>query len=288
MFLLSCANIQAMKHSIKHFSKKTVNKFLIQNGSKITSVSGFSFNKPLNLNKKLMSTSCQDVNNLVGNFDGLIIDEDHVNKDEFDDHKHYHDDHEPHEDDEPHELDNDGDTLNGIHPYNDEYEPALKRIALQDMPRLVTTNVFTDEEYLRLYDENVLSAFKSEEIMSKVYLVDGMPVGFINYSISQPLYQKLIQCDLGPNAVIEHFIVDKEFQGKGYGTQLMKDALEDCKNRLVNKVSFWTTSYSLDDYYCSFGFRVIRRTKLGETQYMLRFKSHPIKLLYNELIKKLN
>lgn len=64
----------------------------------------------------------------------------------------------------------------------------------------------------------------------------------------------------------------------------MKHALEDCKKQSVRCVSFWTTSYDLEKYYCSLGFQATRRTKLGEVRYELRLKPHPLKVLAKELV----
>lgn len=56
---------------------------------------------------------------------------------------------------------------NGIHDYRSEYEPELKRIALQEMPRLATTAVFTEEAYLYSYNTQIFPAFESDTTITK-------------------------------------------------------------------------------------------------------------------------
>lgn len=277
LVLFSAGDARSMKQLIKKKGPKFLTYHSVQNYSfpRFCSSQGRT---------SVNNAACNDLENddVIKKFEGMTL---KINKNNGNDYDSYddHDDHDPHE---PHEPDDDPE--NGIHPYKEEYEPELRKIALADAPRLATTNVFTQEEYERLYQENIAPAFRDEAVSSMVYLVDGKPVGFINYSFYMPFYQKLTQSDLGPDAILEHIAVDKEFRKHGYGAQLMRYVLDDCKKRNVNKVSFWTTSYAQDHFFSSFGFSVFRYTKLGETGYMLRLKEHPIKLLYCELKKKLN
>lgn len=180
------------------------------------------------------------------------------------------------------------DENQGIHDYNPERDESfIAAIAIKNISKL--TSDATKENELQMFELQVLSALNNERTISKVYLFDGKAVGFINYTIAQPLYTKLIPYSFGPHATIDHLAIDDEYQGNGFGTVLLKYALSDCENQSVACIKLKTTEHDFNNsglgkYYKKFGFTFSRGTKYSPeacTLYTKQLKPHPIILLSN-------
>lgn len=165
---------------------------------------------------------------------------------------------------------------------------SIAKIARENISRLIsiTTNL-TPEEYDKLLHEDILAPLEDEDIIRKTFLCDDIPVGFINYSFYQPWYNKFSCNCSGLNAAIHHLAIASEHQNKGYGTLLLKDALEDCHNRSVHTIILSTTSDELEKYYRSFGFRMKRCSKYtGATDWEKRLEAHPFSQCIKALVNK--
>ncbi|GEM_PF-1966445 len=171
---------------------------------------------------------------------------------------------------------------NGVYDYNAQrdYE-RIREIALEHMDRLASdynkNNADDQERFLEVEIDHLLHP--QNNLFNKVYLLDGKPVGYINYYIHRPWHRSLLPYEVGPNAVINHLAIDSKYQGGGYGTKLLKQALEDCAERNINRVTLSTTSYAdgLEKYYKKFGFNVIRESKYTGVQLLAqRLQPHPI------------
>lgn len=174
--------------------------------------------------------------------------------------------------------------INGIVPYVLEHEPAVKKIALEHMPRLVDTWTFTQEEYQKLYLSDVKPALEDTHCNPTVYICQGKPAGFITYSFSSPWYSKLFKHGI-LNAKIHHLAVDTTYKGQGYGSALLNHVLEDCKKKSVAKVSLVTTDPGLGSYYTRFGFDLVRQNKMAQAEYALRLKPHPAIFIAQSMLK---
>ncbi len=86
------------------------------------------------------------------------------------------------------------------------------------------------------------------KLIMKTYIIDGKPVGFINY------YEKELKV-----AQILFLIVHEEHRGKGYARKLMQYALNDLKKRgiLVARLNTRTDNTKARKLYESRGFKQI-------------------------------
>lgn len=139
----------------------------------------------------------------------------------------------------------------GVHPYEPIYKQKVSRIALDNIPLLVSTMNFSKEHYKELLDAQIVPTFTDRDCVARVYLKDEEPVGFITYSIQEPWHRLLLPYQPGPNAEIHHLAIDELHKRKGYASKLVRDALADCKAKSVNRVSLWTTGsgFDLEDFY---------------------------------------
>ena len=168
----------------------------------------------------------------------------------------------------------------GVRIYNTSHREKVLKIGLENITRLASTNVFTAEEYQRLVREQIAPSLETDTV--KVYVKHGQPVGFITYQITQPWYKKYVSLPYGPNAHINHLAIEDAQRKNGYGSALLKAALEDCKSQSVNRVTLWTTGngIQLESCYQRFGFNMIRETKVFfSRQYALRLNRHPAILM---------
>jgi GNAT superfamily N-acetyltransferase len=125
-----------------------------------------------------------------------------------------------------------------------------------------------------------MAVFKNTSIIKKVYLVDGKPVGFINYALYIPWHRLLLaHYNCGPNARILHLAVDVKNRNLGIGSQLLEQAVNDCKAQSVNCISLCTTTGAapqLETFYYRHGFRMLLKNRFNERQYIMRLKPHPL------------
>lgn len=172
-------------------------------------------------------------------------------------------------------------SINGVTNYCAERDSkSIEAIALEHKNRIASDFPDTEigkEAFLNTQVRPILH--NTEDLLNKVYLVDGKAVGYINYYLRHPWHRILLPFNVGPNAVINHLAVDSRYQNNGYGTALLNAALKDLSEKSVNKVSLTTTSWvsRLDKYYAKFNFFVVRESKSTGCQTLVcRLKPHPI------------
>lgn len=171
---------------------------------------------------------------------------------------------------------------NGVYDYDTQrdYEDITK-IVLEHMNQLASDyDENNPDDHARFLQEEMDHLLKPQEnLISKVYLLDGKPIGYINYFIKTPWHRSLLPYEVGPNAVINHLAIDSKYQNGGYGTKLLKHALEDLSEKNINRVTLSTTSHAdgLEKYYKKFGFDVIQESKYTGVQLLARrLQPHPI------------
>ena len=88
------------------------------------------------------------------------------------------------------------------------------------------------------------------------------------------------------NAHINLLAINDEHHGKGAGTALLNDALNDLENRSIHTVTLMTTYWTLENYYYKFGFTTVASSKYtGCTKFMKRLQPHPVSLIYSAIYK---
>lgn len=171
-------------------------------------------------------------------------------------------------------------------------ENSVAEIVLKNMVKLTSEVRFKEDlqtkklvpcNSLELLHERIMPAInKGSSTTTKVYLLNGKAVGFINYCI----YEPFIPSPFGPNAIINFLAVDDQYQGIGIGTALLEDALKDCQNQSVCYIELSTTGFTWFDgkplhyFYLKFGFSAIGDSRYtGVTKYKKRLKPHSIILI---------
>lgn len=201
----------------------------------------------------------------------------------------------------------DTNTKDGIYSYDPMYKEELIKIAIDNKARLLSLESTDEESNIRDCISQVTGELVKDaniDQQSKIYLKDGKVIGFINYRIEpNPWYTDFKELDApsylyhlqknhvyrgasffeaAPKAYISHLAIDEKYRGKGYGAALLENALNDCKDKGVSKITLKTTDWSdhrLDHFYKSFGFDTVGgcHKSNGYTQkYALRFKPHPL------------
>jgi len=79
---------------------------------------------------------------------------------------------------------------------------------------------------------------------------EGIPVGFINFTIRQTVLHR------SPSALIDELVVAREYQGKGVGKQLVLAAIEKCRHLGCCEVEVSTEKTNLEarKFYKKCGF----------------------------------
>jgi GNAT superfamily N-acetyltransferase len=182
-----------------------------------------------------------------------------------------------------------------IENYNaqrDEFH--VQQIALEQAHCLVNSRESNDPECI--WKNDVLAAFNDESIISKVYLFDGQAIGFVNYQIYDPWYQKALPKieGIGPVCNIIHLAVDREHQNRGVGSVLLQSVINDCEKKAANRIALCTIGRiqepKLIKFYTKFGFQI---TKIpcagspGDTGWTKRLGPHPVLVLAKKAIELL-
>lgn len=197
-------------------------------------------------------------------------------------------------------------TMHGICDYKPEHFEAVKKIAKANITALstirfgqrISTKGF-EKAIQNALEEDVLPAFEKAGYINKVYLVDGIPVGFINYVDTtipptffnthfEYLPESFKEYRDAPLGYIAHLAVDEEYQKNGYGTNLIEHALQDCESKSVNYVTLNITEERLIKYYKKFGFEVAAnpdpKSYSGSVWTLeKRFKPHPMAKLKKDV-----
>ncbi|MDO4940533.1 MAG: GNAT family N-acetyltransferase [Erysipelotrichaceae bacterium] len=119
-------------------------------------------------------------------------------------------------------------------------------------------------EYLALHHNEVSSNFKnsyprhSDEDRIKRFekeISDGTSKAFGCYENNQLVGAVKIDFD-GINGVVDYFVVLKQYQGKGYGKELMDRAIESFKERNIKNIELHVV-YGNDavNFYEKYGFK---------------------------------
>lgn len=153
----------------------------------------------------------------------------------------------------------------------------IKEIAMPVMGKLVHPNLTSED----VFDEQIQIRCKeaSEFYPSKVLVIDGLPVGFINYSITpskEPWYAHIVPFDVDQKeskAWINHLAVAQHEHKKGYATKLMDFTIEDCKHKGVDSIRLIINDEKLQNFYGRFGFEFTTRITSG---FGPRFSVEPI------------
>lgn len=165
-----------------------------------------------------------------------------------------------------------------IQSYNSPRDEAsVARIAMQHMYALTDLEPSDQvkEQYPKRLHDTILPALNDDAVTSKIYRLNDKTIGFINYRIDEP----------GPlwrDAMVNHLAIDNEYHGKGYGGELLSDALRDCHNQSVRCVALYTRWHDnkLPAFYSKFGFECTNESKYtGTSVWMKRLKPHPLVML---------
>ena len=167
------------------------------------------------------------------------------------------------------------DALCTITDYNRERdEKIVSNIASNYLPELMS-DVTPNSQHERL--QELMTTINGNENISKVYLLNNKPIGFINYYIAQPY----IRCLIAPHAHVNWLATDPAHQKKGIGSALLRDTLEECDKLSVSKITLKITDYSLEKYYDKFGFTCTYNSKsTGGQELTKRLQPYPEALLY--------
>lgn len=172
-----------------------------------------------------------------------------------------------------------------IRSYNHEHdEKIVTQIASQHLPQLMSDVTPNNKNELL---QDAMNMLNDDATISKVYVIDGKPIGFINYYIGKP-WIIANNLTIKSNAYINFLAIDDERRGKGAGTALLNDALDDLKNRSIHTITLITTDYDLENFYYKFGFNIVRSSKYtGCTQFMKRLQPHPIMQISSTIYEKI-
>lgn len=167
--------------------------------------------------------------------------------------------------------------IRGVQPYHPQHEKQVLAIAQANLTSLVSWAL--PEKSSEHLNSQIVRALQWESVTKKVYVLDGHAVGFIHYSIFDPWHRLITRYPFGPNATIHHLAIDLAHRKKGYASALLAAAIADCKTESVNRISLWTITSHLENFYRKNGFEAGRNSKLSEYNYYLRLKPHPAKVL---------
>jgi len=83
-----------------------------------------------------------------------------------------------------------------------------------------------------------------------VAATEGMPVGFINFTVRQTILHQ------NPSGLIDELVVAEEYRGKGVGKQLVQAAIEKCRRLGCCEVEVSTekTNVKAREFYKQCGF----------------------------------
>ena len=171
----------------------------------------------------------------------------------------------------------------GVHNYHPYHREAVYKIALSHVRGLVSFLAYKwhksgvpetacNNQVMCFFDVPNLNQGKNH---SKVYLKEGVPKGFINYSFKTPWYRALLNQQDGAVVKVHHMAVDNELRGQGIGTLLMDHVIEDCTNLSASKVELWST-FNNERFYHKTGFNQTHITRLAEVKFTKRLRPHPL------------
>jgi ribosomal protein S18 acetylase RimI-like enzyme len=176
-----------------------------------------------------------------------------------------------------------------IDDYQPTDEPVIEKIAKNYMFKLVNGNHFEWDEK-KAWEEEILNALESPNIISKVYRINGVAVGFISFYIKQPglLMSCMPALISGPKGYICHLAVSEDHQGKSVGRTLLDDALKACEEESVRCIELGTTGpYPAEDlkkFYKAAGFEIVdgragfgpSNTPYADTRWIKQIKPDPL------------
>ena len=167
--------------------------------------------------------------------------------------------------------------------YNRERdEKIVSNIASNYLPELMS-DVTPNSQHERL--QELMTTINGNENISKVYLLNNKPIGFINYYIAQPY----IRCLIAPHAHVNWLAIDDEHQDKGIGSALLRNTFDECDKLSVGKITLRITDWHLENYYHKFDFICTKRSKFtGVQELTKRLQPHPVILLYKAMLTWLN
>jgi GNAT superfamily N-acetyltransferase len=127
----------------------------------------------------------------------------------------------------------------------DEHFDDLYKLAQDNLDALISTGDFDSSE--DALDE-IMRSLDYPNTSTIVLLLNGKCIGFISYFIKLPIVQKFLfdynilnETGLVRSGYINAFAVEKKYQNQGYGTLLLKHALNICKKKSVSRVELRTT-----------------------------------------------
>ena len=91
---------------------------------------------------------------------------------------------------------------------------------------------------------------ESKKYITDVLRVNGQTVGFVNYCVHDPHFLTFY---LGRQALVHLIGIDKEHQGKGYGTRLLKHAMSALEQLQAPTI---TLSVKKDNNKGNFGYNI--------------------------------
>jgi ribosomal protein S18 acetylase RimI-like enzyme len=97
--------------------------------------------------------------------------------------------------------------------------PAIKKL----LAELVSAMDDTECIDIRIPTTTWERVLKDATLHFLVAVTEGIPVGFINFTVRQTILHR------SPSALIDELVVTKQYQGKGIGKQLVLATIEKCK-----------------------------------------------------------
>lgn len=146
--------------------------------------------------------------------------------------------------------------ISGIASYKEEYYPAVLKIAMDNLPRLVSLEPHEDSssryakrQQNKLFSSEVKPLLQAEHCI--VSLAADTPVAFLTRSTSH-WTPKTREKSIG---YIEHLATDSAWRKSGHGSKLMNYALEQFEKEGVRFVRVSVTDRGLLQFYYKFGFK---------------------------------
>lgn len=160
------------------------------------------------------------------------------------------------------------------------YDPLKDRLPIteivgKNLPRLqsLPRDAFFSEKEWKIHQYEALSALTVCKV--KVIRDQNTTVGYIAYHVIHSSY-------FGKMAKIEQLAVDSSYRGKGYGSILLKAAIQDLKENDCPDCIKLNYTYSeevskLEEFYIKHGFSILKQPFGRESGSMALSLTHPSK-----------
>ena len=125
-----------------------------------------------------------------------------------------------------------------------KFEPVTK----ENLWKVVALDAGDDEKYVKLNSHTLLEAIFNHNLGSVLVLYrNSILIGLAYYEIDEGSDYDVCW--------IERFMIDKKYQGKGYGTKVFQKLLQHLKKMQINKFLLLTSNPVAEKMYAKFGFQ---------------------------------